>query len=115
MSRCSELFSSEFGRTYDGNFLSTFLAYVIVPAHNGLGQQPPRRLLALAGADLAGIDCETVVIDHMCRRQTRHIFERHKRARGSRTALRWPEALYVPTWLNAPAKNPSATPRANTP
>ncbi len=44
-----------FGRTYDENFISTYLAHVLDPAYNGIGPEPLQRLLALAGCE-ANVD-----------------------------------------------------------
>jgi hypothetical protein len=53
---------SIFDRTYDENFISSYLAYVIDPARNGIGAEPLRRLLELAGADTEALDLESVTI-----------------------------------------------------
>jgi hypothetical protein len=51
-----------FGREYEENFLSNYLAYILDPKRNGVGVEPLQALLALAYEDLADIDPEHVVI-----------------------------------------------------
>lgn len=51
-----------FGRTYDENFLSSYLAYAIDPSRNGIGSEPLRCLLRLAHADPESAVLENVTI-----------------------------------------------------
>lgn len=40
-----------FGRSYDENFISDYLAYAIDPSRNGIGEAPLERFLSLCGID----------------------------------------------------------------
>jgi hypothetical protein len=42
-----------FGRTYDENFISDYLAYILDPARNGIGFAPLQALASLVGAEIS--------------------------------------------------------------
>lgn len=52
-----------FGRTWDENFISDYLAYILDPERNGIGTEPLHAFLALAFENAAAIDLEQVDIE----------------------------------------------------
>jgi len=52
-----------FGRTYDENFFSDYLAYILDPERNGIGIEPLQKLLSLVTEDIAEIEFDQVDID----------------------------------------------------
>lgn len=51
-----------FGRSYDENFISTYLAYALDPSRNGIGEAPLAQLLSLVGADLGDLSVRDVTV-----------------------------------------------------
>jgi hypothetical protein len=52
-----------FKRIYDENFLSDYLAYILDPDRNGIGNEPLQKLLSLVTEDIAEIELDQVDID----------------------------------------------------
>lgn len=51
-----------FGKSYDENFVSDYIAYAIDPERNGIGIEPLRQVLSLAGAPVDLIDFGSISI-----------------------------------------------------
>jgi hypothetical protein len=51
-----------FGRQHDENFISDYLAYVLDPAENGIGEAPLAQLLHLCGIEAGDLPLEEVMI-----------------------------------------------------
>ena len=52
-----------FKRTYDENFISDYLAYILDPSRNGIGTEPLQALLSLAFDYDSDMDLDNAIID----------------------------------------------------
>jgi hypothetical protein len=61
-SRPRETIPALFGRAYDENFISDYLAYILDPARNGIGSEPLQALLSVAFDPDLDVDLDNVTI-----------------------------------------------------